>query len=287
MLRKKILILGAAGMLGNNIYRYLLGCSDTSAYGSIRSKDHILLFNNNQRNNLIVIPDCMDLYSIEKALNTINPDVLINCVGIIKQLEQSLSVIDCVPVNTLFPHQLSKICDKHSVRFIHFSTDCVFTGRKGNYLTSDTPDAIDLYGLSKKLGEPQGSRDLVIRTSIIGRELTKNVSLLNWFLSQNNEVRGYIKAYFSGLPATEIAKVIHEYILPNDKLSGLYHLSSSKISKFELLNIISEVYESNIKIIPFKGIKIDRSLNGIDFYNAAGYRSPDWVQMIEEMKRFN
>lgn len=167
---------------------------------------------------------------------------------------------------------------------IHVSTDCVFSGAKGNYSESDPSDAEDLYGKSKYLGEIIDRVHVcTLRTSIIGHELGRSVALLEWFLSQTNMVSGYNKVIFSGLPTVEIAKIIGDIILPDDTLHGLFNISSEPISKYDLLNIIKNVYKKNIHINMDNTIFCDRSLNSTKFQTRTGYRPPDWNILIQTM----
>ena len=172
------------------------------------------------------------------------------------------------------------------VRLIHISTDCVFSGSKGHYRESDTPDATDLYGRSKLLGEIDYGDALTLRTSIIGPELYSNSSLLDWFLSQTGSIQGFTKAVFSGLPTVEIARVIAEYVIPRPKLAGLYHVSSEPIDKCALLNLIAKIYKKPIHIVPDDKLVIDRSLNSDRFYEETGYHAPQWDELITRMYRF-
>lgn len=159
--------------------------------------------------------------------------------GLIKQLSHCNNSLTTIPINALLPHRLAELCKAIDARLIHISTDCVFSGDKGHYIESDFPDASDLYGRSKLLGEVDGSHSITLRTSLIGHELYGQHSLVNWFLSQKESVKGYTNAVLSGLPAIELSKVVKELILPNEHLRGLYHIASQAINKFELLNLIA------------------------------------------------
>jgi dTDP-4-dehydrorhamnose reductase len=165
---------------------------------------------------------------------------------------------------------------------IFISTDCVFSGKKGFYSELDNPDPIDVYGQTKLLGEPSGKNVLTIRTSIIGHELNNSQGLLEWFLSQNKVCKGYTSAFFSGFPTTYLAKIFLEFIISNE-FSGLYHIASKPISKYELLLLIKEIYGLNIHIVPSDEIVIDRSLNGALFEKASGFISPEWPELVEFM----
>ena len=164
------------------------------------------------------------------------------------------------------------------------STDCVFSGKKGSYAETDIADCADLYGQSKLLGEVSNEKHvLTIRTSIIGHELRGEHSLVSWFLKQKGSAKGYTKAIYSGLPTIELARIIRELILPKPKLSGLYHIASEPISKFDLLELIAKIYRKKITLSKSATPKINRSLNCERFQKATGYRPKSWQRLIEEM----
>ena len=220
---------------------------------------------------------------IKVIINT-KPDVVVNCVGITKQSEQIKDVKKSVEVNALFPHKLADYCEENNIRLITFTTDCVFDGLKGDYHDDDLPTCHDIYGMTKFLGEIKDKKNtLTLRTSIIGHELNSKIALLDWFLSQENEVKGFKKAIFSGFTTLEFAKLLAEKIIPNDELNGLYQISVKPISKYDLLKIIARVYKKNIKIIVDTNIKIDRSLNSDILRGKIDYISPDWEYLVKEM----
>jgi dTDP-4-dehydrorhamnose reductase len=212
---------------------------------------------------------------------------VINCIGVIKQSYEMHSVANCIHMNALFPHQLWDICKQYGVRLIHISTDCVFDGARGGYTESDQSNAVDIYGQSKALGEISEKGALTLRTSIIGHELETNLSLLNWFLSQRESVKGYQKAIFSGLTTVEMANLLNSVVLKMPSLSGLYHVSSEPIDKFSLLMLIKTQYHLPLEIDPDLGFVIDRSLNSDKFRQATGYIPPKWPDMISQMRDFN
>lgn len=281
-----ILILGASGMLGNAVFKSLYQCDGESVYGTVRSDAAINYFNADQRSRIVTNIDVLKDGDLEVVFKKIKPDVVINCVGIIKQLSESYDPLIAIPVNSLLPHRLARLCSLSNSRLIHMSTDCVFSGKKGGYVEGDQPDAIDLYGLSKFLGEVDYPGCITMRTSIIGRELSSTNSLIDWFLSQSSCVKGYTKAIFSGLPTNEMANIIRDYVIPNPTLRGLYHVSVDPISKFDLLTLVSDVYGKALDIIPDGLISIDRSLNSDKFCKATGYKPKPWPQLIEEMHQF-
>ena len=282
----KILILGANGMLGSGLIRYLSVQKGIKVFGTVRSTEMARCLPGERRAQIIGDVDVADNVRLSQIFTEVRPDVVVNCIGVIKQLADAEDPLIAIPVNSLLPHRLAKLCAGLGVRLLHFGTDCVFSGVKGNYLESDVPDATDLYGLSKLLGEVDYPNALTLRTSLIGHELNSSRSLVDWFLSQEGIVQGYRRAIFSGLPTVEIARVIHEYVLPNPDLRGVYHLSVDPISKFDLLSLVAKVYNKDIEIIPDDSVVIDRSLDSTRFREATGFKPKPWPQLIQEMHDF-
>ena len=210
-------------------------------------------------------------------------DIIINCIGVVKQLKEANDPELSIFTNSLFPHQLHNVCREINSKLIHISTDCVFSGRRGLYSENDEPDSSDLYGLSKLLGEINDPNSLTIRTSIIGHSINSNHGLIDWFLKQNVKIKGFRKAIFSGLTTLELSKVILKYVLTNNSLNGIIHISNVPISKFDLLNLVSRIYKKSIIISPDDNLIIDRSLNSRKFIKQTGYIPPSWETMIEEM----
>jgi dTDP-4-dehydrorhamnose reductase len=283
-----ILIFGATGMLGHAVFRVLSNDKRLTVFGTIRSESSKSLFPNALADNLIPNIDIESDDCLKKAFEISQPDVVINCIGIIKQLSDAKDVLKTVPINTLLPHRLAALSKEFGSRLILVSTDCVFSGSKGNYLETDFPDCNDLYGRSKLLGEIADNENvLTIRTSIIGHELRGGHSLVNWFLSQNNSAQGYTQAIFSGLPTNELAKIILDCITNWPSLHGLYHVSANPINKYDLLDLIAKVYKKDIHISKNDVVKIDRSLNHEKFSKATSYKAQDWNTLIASMKVFN
>ena len=282
----RLLILGSTGLLGSAILKYFSTKPNFKCFGTIRR--------NSDRRKLKYIKN-LQLYKINfnrdgdirKSLNVIKPNLIINCIGVVKQVLNRNTNSEIIKVNSFLPHYLSELANEiDKIRFIHFSTDCVFSGVKGNYSENDITDSKDIYGISKMLGEVNYSNTLTLRTSLIGHELETKYSLLDWFLSQKKSIKGFKKAIFSGLTAPEIARVLEKYIIPNKKIKGIYHLSGKSISKYDLLNIIKKIYKKKIKIKPDSKIKINRSLNSNLFQKATGYRQQTWEKLIQEMYKF-
>lgn len=227
--------------------------------------------------------DAMDFNSIERAIDEIQPSVVINCIGVIKQDALAYDPITSIEVNALLPHRLVNICNKGNRRLIHISTDCVFSGSEGGYTEASFPDANDLYGRTKLLGEIHHDGGLTLRTSIIGPELKSSRSLLDWFLSQSGSTNGYTRAIFSGLTTLELSRVIVRCATDWNHLSGLYHVSAQPINKFDLLTLVKSHYRLNIEIHPKDELVIDRSLDSTRFQEASGYRPPSWDEMVSEL----
>lgn len=282
----RILVLGASGMLGNAVFRTFNEELSYETFGTVRSASALNLFSQKLHDRIAVGVDVENIDSLVGTIEKVRPDVLINCVGLVKQLAASEDVLSAIPINSTLPHRLARLCDLTGARLVHFSTDCVFSGEKGMYTELDIPDAKDVYGRTKLLGEVDYPNAVTLRTSIIGHELNGSRSLIGWFLAQNNVVKGYKRAIFSGLPTVEIAKIIRDFVIPNANLRGLYHLSSDPISKFDLLHMVAQVYKKTIEIIPDEIYTIDRSLDSSRFRRATGFKQKSWSELITNMYEF-
>lgn len=227
--------------------------------------------------------DATTFASVQSSLEEFRPSAVINCIGVVKQAIGS-DPTSAIELNSLFPHKAAKICEKLGSRFLHISTDCVFSGARASYDESSRPDPEDLYGQTKLLGEPQTPTSLTIRTSMIGRELQTRHGLLEWFLSQaGGSVRGYKNAIFSGFTTGTLAEIISNILTTHQDLRGIYHLGADPISKFDLLCLIRQIYELDIDVVPDTAFKCDRSLNSERLRRATNYVPPSWRQMIEAM----
>lgn len=283
----RVLIFGISGMLGNAVFRVLSGRDTLSVYGTVRSDNARRYFPDKLTENIVSGVDIEDEGTLGRLFQEHRPDVVINCVGVIKQLSEANDVLKTVPINTLFPHRLARLCGTHRARLILIGTDCVFSGRKGNYTEDDFPDCYDLYGRSKLLGEIHDKEHVItLRTSIIGHELGSHHSLVDWFLHQEGSVNGYTRAIFSGLPTPELAKLIRDVVIPNQRLFGLYHVAADPINKCDLLTLVARVYGKTISIIPSDRLVIDRSLNARRFLDATGYKAKPWPALIQDMFEF-
>lgn len=283
----KVLVIGATGMLGNAMIRVLSEKANWQVFGTARSESAKQLFAPDIAKRLIFGIDVEQHDSLIKAITQINPDVVINCVGLIKQLSNAENPLQAIPINALLPHRLAQLCEPVGARLVHMSTDCVFSGRKGGYREIDVPDAEDIYGRSKLLGEVSYPHAITLRTSIIGHELQSAHGLVGWFLSQQDRCSGYTKAIFSGLPTVVFAQVIRDVVIPRPDLSGVYHVAAQPISKYDLLKLIASVYGKQIEITPDDKLVIDRSLNADRFREATGYVAPEWPALIKTMHSYN
>lgn len=282
----KVLVLGVTGMLGNAVFRVLSGQPDLHVFGSARSASARQYFPVQWQPNIVVGVDVENHDSLVRLFGEVRPDVVINCVGLVKQLADADDPLQAIPINALLPHRLAALCRAGGARFIHVSTDCVFSGTKGGYLESDFADADDLYGRSKFLGEVAYPHAITLRTSIIGHELSGARSLVNWFLAQQGSVKGFTRAVFSGQPTVVLARVIRDHVIPRPDLNGLYHVAAAPINKHDLLRLVAKVYRKDIEIMGDERLVIDRSLDASRFREATGYQAPPWEDMIQAMYDF-
>lgn len=282
----KILILGATGMLGHTLFTRLSELENADAYATARSLSGLeKWFTPELLAKIHGGVEAENFDSILRVLADARPDVVINCIGIIKQLPIAKDPLISISINSLFPHRLALACKAVGARMIHVSTDCVFRGDKGNYTEDDPSDADDLYGRSKFLGEVDYPHCVTLRTSIIGHELKGGHGLIDWFLSQEGKVRGFTRAIYTGFPTVEIVNIIAQHVIPNKELTGLYQVSSTPISKYDLLRLVAERYGKQIEIEPDDEFHCDRSLDSSSFRKMTGYMPPSWPEMIKEMRR--
>jgi dTDP-4-dehydrorhamnose reductase len=281
----RVLVLGASGMLGNAMLRVMSERNDWDIYGALRSANSALQ-SMAPRAQFIHGIDANKPDSLVATFTQSRPQIVINCVGLVKQLANVEDPLEAIPINGLLPHRLARLCELVQARLVHISTDCVFSGRKGNYLEADVPDAEDVYGRSKLLGEVNYPHTVTLRTSIIGHELGRSHSLIGWFLAQQGCVTGYTEAIFSGLPTCELARVVRDVVIPNRDLHGLYHVAAEPISKHDLLQIVNREYGKALHIEPDNKVKINRSLDASRFKEATGYVAPPWPELVAKMNEF-
>ena len=280
----KILILGAGGMLGHKLCQDLpkLGYSVTGTIRRTKSyyDQYKYIF---KEVDLIDKLEITDNVNLNKIVDNFQPDAIVNCIGIIKQCNDANDKGLCHGINVDLPHKLSEISKNSYIKLIHISTDCIFSGNKGNYTEEDESDVDDLYGRSKFLGEVQHENAITLRTSLIGPELFTQRGLFEWFISQKKQVHGYKNAIFSGFTTIEFARIIHKILEMNPFKGGLYHVASKPINKNDLLMLIKKYMEHSINIIGVDKPYIDRSLNSDRFYQDFDYTAPEWEDMISEL----
>ena len=282
----KVLVLGALGMLGNAVLRLLAQSPGYEAYGSARSKNALRMLPKEMSDRVICGVDVENMDTLTSLFAKVRPDVVINCIGLVKQLAEADDPLLAIPINGLLPHRLARLCDVAGARLVHLSTDCIFSGTKGMYTEADPSDAKDLYGRSKYIGEVDCPHAITLRTSIIGHELGGGHSLVGWFLAQQGSVKGFRRAIFSGLPTVELGRIIRDHVIPHPELHGVHHVSADPINKFDLLTLISDVYGKEIDIAIDDNFIIDRSLDSTRFRDATGYQPPPWPELVRRMCEF-
>ena len=279
----RILILGGDGMLGHKLLQHFQ--SAHSARVTLRQDltayEHFALFN---PRNAYAGVDVRSSDRIQEVLADFRPEVVINAIGIVKQRAEAKESIPSLEINALFPHRLAVMCKAVGARLIHMSTDCVFSGRKGHYTEHDSSDAEDLYGRTKFLGELYEPYCITLRTSIIGRELSRKSGLVEWFLAQKGgRCRGFSRALFSGLTTQALAEVMTDLIEKYPRISGLYHVSGEPIQKYDLLQLMNEIYRLGVTVERDDDFVYDRCLDSTRFRQGTGWRPKPWRAMIEQM----
>lgn len=274
----RLLILGGNGLLGHHIWGKALGDSRFEVKATVRESRLDSLPSEYQPS--VVAYDVRDEAGFVEIVKTFSPQAVINCAGITKHIQANPE--EAIFVNSLAPHRLARICADHAARLVHISTDCVFSGNKGNYSENDLPDPPDVYGRSKLLGEVGDAPHITLRTSFIGRELDTKYGLLEWFLSQKGQANGYRRAIWSGLGAPALARLLLEIALRPD-LTGLWHVGGESIDKYHLLLKLKEIFQKdNVDIKPVDEPVIDRSLDSRRFAET-GLSVPSLNEMIAEL----
>jgi len=282
----RVLVLGSTGMLGNAMLRLFSQSVGFDAFGSARSTRAFQLLSDDLADRVVCGVDVENMDSLVSLFTKTRPDIVINCIGLVKQLTEADDPLVAIPINGLLPHRLARLCGMASARLVHMSTDCIFSGASGMYTETDISDAKDLYGRSKYLGEVDYPHAITLRTSIIGHELDGARSLIGWFLAQEGCVKGYKRAIFSGLPTVEIARVIRDYVIPHPELRGVYHVSAEPINKFDLLKLVAQTYGKTIDISADDQLIMDRSLDSTRFRQATGFVPKAWPELTRSMRDF-
>lgn len=282
----KVLIIGVSGLIGSTTLRVLSEKMEWQITGTVRNKTSKRYFSSEIAANILDGVDLEQFDTVVNVIERIRPDIVINAAGLTKHKPEAEDPLMALPINSLAPHRLARICSLSGARFIHISSDCVFSGKKGNYSEDDFADARDVYGKSKALGEVVYPNSVTLRTSTIGHEFTTQYGLLEWFLSQEGRCKGFSRAVFSGLPTVSFAELIRDVVIPNTSLNGLYNVSAEPINKFDLLRLIAEVYKKRITIEEDDSFVIDRSLDSTRFRASTGYVAPSWCELISRMHAY-
>ena len=273
----KILILGSTGVLGKTLQLYL----------SKKNIDFLTLSREKSKNRNINLKNFSNFKKLEQIISKIKPTHIINCIGVTKFNNTYKNKKLTISLNTKMPIYLAKFCKLNEIYLLHISTDCVFSGKKGNYSDNSVKDSKDLYGLSKNKGEVKNKFTSTIRTSFIGPELNTKKSLLSWFLNEKKFVRGYSKAFFSGLTSLELCKIIDNYFIKKNILQNkIINIGSRRISKFILLTKIRMIFKKKIDIVRYQNFIIDRSLDSKKFRKLSNYKVVKWDKMLLELKKF-
>jgi dTDP-4-dehydrorhamnose reductase len=278
----RILILGGSGMLGHALLKTLQARHEVRAtlHRPIEYYRQWSLFHDG---NSFGAVDLHSPATLVRVLDQFRPEAVVNCAGLVKQREDAKDALMNLEINATAPHRIAGLCRDAGARLIHLSTDCVFSGRKGMYTEKDNADAEDLYGRAKFLGEPDAPHCLTLRTSFVGRELTRKLGLLEWFLAQSGPIRGFRRAIFSGFTSLEMSRVIEMLLTEFPDASGLYHVSSEPLDKYSLLKLFQEHFRRPITITGDDSIAIDRSLDSSRFRRDFQYRPPEWPAMVKEL----
>jgi len=279
----RVLVLGGDGMLGHEMLRQLRPSHDVAvtlrqsadAYAGMPELADATRFHGVD----VRRPD-----AVPEVLAAFRPEAVVNAVGLVKQRPDGQSPLPALEVNAVFPHRLALLCRAAEARLVHLGTDCVFSGRRGHYTEADEPDAHDVYGLTKLLGEVDDGTALTLRTSIIGLELKGGTSLVEWFLAQQGQVRGFTGAIYTGVTTMELSRLIDRLLSKEPELTGRWHVASTPISKHDLLRDLARLlHRSDVEVVPDDSFACDRSLDASALREAVGYVAPTWDQMLAEL----
>ncbi len=270
-MKKRVLVLGSTGMLGHQVVNYFLQFDDYEVID--------ISFRNKFIDETIIL-DVTNKKLLEETISEIKPDYIVNCIGVLIGGANS-NIANAIYINAYLPHQLREIAKNINAKLVHISTDCVFSGKKGNYVETDERDGKDTYAKTKALGEVIDNTNVTLRTSIIGLELkTNGEGLFHWFMNQSGTINGFTKAIWSGVTTLELARAI-KWAIEND-ITGLYHVTNNKsINKNDLLNLFKKYTQKDIEIIAVDGKEVNKSF--LDTRAEINYVIPDYDEMVKEM----
>jgi len=279
----RALVLGGAGMLGHKLWQVMRDRADTFVTVR-RSPEHYRALELFDADRVVGNVDAASEVDLDRAFTISRPDVVYNCVGVVKQRPEAHDAVQAITLNALLPHRLAARCATSGARLVQVSTDCVFSGRRGRYAELDTPDATDLYGRSKLLGEVDAPGCLTVRTSMIGREIGSRHGLVEWFMANRGGcVQGFTRAVFSGFSTAELARVLADVPVRFPDLSGMWHVSAAPITKLDLLVLLNDAFRLGTRIEPDSSFECDRSLDSSRFRRVTGYAPPTWDEMVADM----
>jgi len=280
---ERLLVVGGTGMLG---HRLVLEASPRIDTWWTARDDGELARGVLPTDRCLPRIDVTDPGRVERLLGSVLPSVVVNCAGTVKQ-RSDVSAAEMSRTNSVFPHELADACDAIGARLVHLSTDCVFSGSEGvrphGYDENAVPDAADLYGRSKLLGEIARPGHLTVRTSMIGPELARHTGLLDWFLRASAPLAGYRHALFTGLTTPALSRLLVRLAIDQPRLEGVYHLAGPAIDKCSLLSLLRDRLRPGVEIRPDETVRIDRRLDGRRLAAATGIEAPSWPEMIEEL----
>ncbi|TRZ83598.1 MAG: SDR family oxidoreductase [Actinobacteria bacterium] len=278
----RVCILGAGGMLGHMLVRTLSDSHDVYGTSKQQWTPDAGLAKFLVREKWLGGVDAKDITTVTQIFKNQDFDVVINCIGVVKQRASRISDDEMTQINAQFPHELVKVSNSCGARMIHISTDCVFSGNRGDYVETDFPDPVDVYGSSKLSGEIVDDRNLTIRTSHVGRELSNFTSLFEWILSnRNKQVTGFSKAIYSGLTTFSLSELISQLLTIGSEITGLVHVASTPITKFKLITELNDRLGLGIKVNADESVVVDRSLRSSQKLHNLGIKSPSWDQMLD------
>jgi len=280
----KILILGGNGMIGHKMYQVL---SKNYLDTWVLFKKQIDQINFSEIFNKDKVIENFDLIQFDKLkiiLDNISPDVIINAAGVTIRRGINDDMYKSILINSALPHFLDNWTKINNKRLIHFSTDCVFSGKKDFYTEASVTDAEDTYGKTKALGEVVSKNSVTLRGSMIGRELENKTELLEWFLNQNKTtVNGYTNVIYSGITTFRMANYVDKIIRDFPDMHGIYNVSSNSITKYELVNLFNSYFNNESSIIPDNSYTSNKDLDSSKFYKDTGLIKPNWKELVEEL----
>jgi len=285
-----IVILGASGLIGHKLFEKLPAQFDKVYAVMHRTREELKQFDLFRDNpNVIYNVDVLEFKKLTGILTALQADVVLNCVGITKRKEEINIPSLAIETNSLYPHKLADWAKENNARVIHFSTDCVFDGSIGDYDEDSPTTGKDAYGLTKAMGEIRYDHCLTIRSSFIGQELLGKSELLEWFLNQKSPtIKGFTKAFYSGVSTIYMCKVVADIIKNYPDISDLHTLARpTPISKYDLLCLAKEAYGSDVEIIPDDSFEIMPTLNGSKLAKKMNLEVPSWKEMMHELASEN